>query len=314
MVIVRIEDMISNSCIFLTSLIVAALINLCWKMGYEWLYYKHHYHPPNIVKQIFLRVFEINIGIFLILVIDVILLVYFWSKLNLLELLFDVPLCLVAMASGLLRSEFDQVSFIRKSHSLDYAGGMASNYYFGYLKHVLAASVTDVLEGICERIKLYSAQHSVSFVSDKLVILIPNTMYLNPKIDDSKLLEKTNALEPVIKNRAGVQRRFYNDVYRIKKPINNKYYYIVLEGATPLQSFYDAMQEERNISRTSLKRMQREILLKFYTYLKKLLLSRPDTENEAELILYNAYKEDGSKVDVGEVIISYFHEKLKKET
>lgn len=84
--------------------------------------------------------------------------------------------------------------------------------------------------------------------------------------------------------RAGVHRPYQNDVYKLKRPINGIYYYIALEGATPLQTFYEAMNSSD--SNWKMKEMQREILFKFFITLRK-LLKNPETAQEVELIFYD---------------------------
>lgn len=93
-------------------------------------------------------------------------------------------------------------------------------------------------------------------------------------------------LETIVKNRAGVARPFKNDVYRFTKQINGTYYYVALEGATPMLSFFEAMSYQPSTT-WQMKEMKREILFKFYKHLKKLIKQWPPTEDEAELVLYN---------------------------
>lgn len=93
-------------------------------------------------------------------------------------------------------------------------------------------------------------------------------------------------LETILKNRAGVERPFKNDVYRFTTSINGTYYYVAVEGATPMLSFFESMSYQPSTT-WQMKEMKREILLKFYKHLNKLLNEWPETQDEAELILYN---------------------------
>ncbi|KAH8402295.1 hypothetical protein KR009_011090, partial [Drosophila setifemur] len=199
----------------------------------------------------------------------------------------------------LSRSTLNYSQWIRDPHGLDYAAGMASNYVHGYLKLSLPEREDD---GLKHRMAVYEDKHSVTFGVDRLVILMPDEMFVNGKLE-SKLLEKAEPLETRHINRAGVYRPFKHAVYRLKEKINGKTYYFAMEGATPLLSFYDSMQS--NLSATwQMREMQREIWLKFYKHLKELIKTCPETRNEVELIAYNAHDNQGNLIDVGELLIA----------
>lgn len=91
----------------------------------------------------------------------------------------------------------------------------------------------------------------------------------------------------VIKNRAGVARPFKNDVYRFNKPVNGSYYYVAMEGATPMLSFFEALNFQPSTT-WQMKEMKREIMIKFCKHLKYLLNKWPETQGKAEVVLYNS--------------------------
>ena len=92
-------------------------------------------------------------------------------------------------------------------------------------------------------------------------------------------------LQTVVENRAGVLRTYQNDVYRFKKKINNKTYYITAEGATPLHSFYEALKSNVT-STTEMESLKREILMQFYKSIKKYCSDNDPTRNEVEFVYY----------------------------
>lgn len=91
----------------------------------------------------------------------------------------------------------------------------------------------------------------------------------------------------MVKHRAGVERLFKNDVYRFNIPINGTYYYIAMEGATPMLSFFDALSFQPSTT-WQMKEMRREILIKFFIHLNYLLNKWPETQGRAELVLYSS--------------------------
>ncbi|XP_052842790.1 stimulator of interferon genes protein homolog [Drosophila gunungcola] len=208
--------------------------------------------------------------------------------------------------SDLGQSTLSYAHWIRDSHGLDYAAGMASNYFHGYLKLSLPERKDD---GLKHRMALYEDKMNVTFGVDRLVILIPDEMFVSGELD-SKYLEKVEPLETKFINRAGVYRPFKHAVYKLKHRINGKFYYFAMEGATPMLSFFDAMQF--NLSATwQMQELKREIWLKFYKHLKELITTWPETRNEVELIIYNSHDTKGNLVDVGELLIDHMKNKTK---
>lgn len=216
-----------------------------------------------------------------------------------------MPLYWIFNYAQLGYSPLGYAHWIRDRHGLDYAAGMASNYFHGYLKLALPERNDD---GLKKRMQIYEDTHNISFGIDRLIILVPDNMFVNGIIE-SKLLEKAEPLETKLINRAGVNRPFKHAVYRLKQQINGTTYYFAMEGATPMLSFFEAMNFQSSAS-WQMQEMKREIWLKFFKHLKELLNSLPETRHEVELIVYNSYNSNGDLVDVGEILLAHVQERL----
>lgn len=97
-----------------------------------------------------------------------------------------MPLYWIFQAVQLSSSTLDYSYWIRKSHGLDYASGMASNYFHGYLKLALPERNED---GLRKRMEVYEDAMNVTFALNRLIILIPDEMFVNGVIE-SRFLEK----------------------------------------------------------------------------------------------------------------------------
>ncbi|XP_073846327.1 transmembrane protein sting [Musca autumnalis] len=305
-----IAEYIDNCVRIFSVVLIAELCLRIFLFGREILLYGNYYDIDGGPKwwQMTKRCFSINIYtlIFVLLFVFGSLIRFTMVKdfvLPPLQWFSFMPLYWIAVGVGLTFSHLHYANFLRQSHGLDYAEGMASNYFHGYLKLTLPSHTGH--PGLKERIEQYEAKEHVQFAVKRLIILVPNTMFINSRIE-SRILTKDGVapLETIVKNRAGVERPFKNDVYRFTVPINGRYYYVAVEGATPMLSFFEAMTYHPSTT-WQMKEMKREILLKFYKHLKKLLKEWPPTEDEAELVLYNAYQNDGRPQDVGDVLLSH---------
>ncbi|XP_062132605.1 stimulator of interferon genes protein homolog [Drosophila sulfurigaster albostrigata] len=206
-----------------------------------------------------------------------------------------MPLYWIFTWSQVTHSPLDYAQWIREPHGLDYAAGMASNYFHGYLKIALPEHNGD---GLKKRMQIYEDTHQVTFGINRLIILIPDNMFVKGVIE-SPLLEQVAPLETRFINRAGVNRPFKHAVYRLTQSINGKIYYFAIEGATPMLSFFDAMNSQTSTTK-QMREMKREIWLKFAKHLRELVKGWPETEDEVEMIVYDSRK------DVGKVIHAHF--------
>lgn len=220
--------------------------------------------------------------------------------------LFQMPLYWIWSFTDMDQSTLSYSHWIRDSHGLDYAAGMASNYFHGYLKLSLPERKDD---GLKHRLAMYEDKNNVTFGIKRLVILIPDEMFVNGVLE-SHLLDKAEPLETQFINRAGVYRPFKHDVYRMNKKVNGRTYYFAVEGATPMISFFDATYS--NLSGTwQMQELKREIWIKFYKHLKELITTWPETRDLVELIIYNSHDSKGNLVDVGELLVAHMQNKTK---
>lgn len=81
------------------------------------------------------------------------------------------------------------MEFIRGVEIIDYGGGMATSYYYGYLNLVLPNKEYGNT-GIVERIETYEDKQGVLVPEKKLFILVPRSCHLPVNlVDKSKILE-----------------------------------------------------------------------------------------------------------------------------
>ncbi|XP_055390368.1 stimulator of interferon genes protein homolog isoform X2 [Condylostylus longicornis] len=210
----------------------------------------------------------------------------------------------------------DAAEWIRLGSGVDYASGMASNYFNGYIRLQLPDK-GDGNKGIIERCEEYEGKHGVTFAAKKLFILVSQSLHMKPDIE-SEFLNRAEPLENVIRDRAGAKRPYRNDVYSIiaerafideegtKIKIKEKYY-IVLEGT--MLTFYDTYKNKVT-STDKLKMMKREILLQFYKSIKKYCLECPETQNEVDFIYYNDCEPDGSLKDIGKIVRKHLEDEV----
>ncbi|KOX67371.1 hypothetical protein WN51_08278 [Melipona quadrifasciata] len=188
---------------------------------------------------------------------------------------------------------------INSMQGLDYGSAMAYSYYYGYLRIILP-STGSLNKGLVEKLENIEANHNIEISVHKLFILIPSSSYIPPDLKEKEAsyqwMESAMNLEEEERNRAGIKRRTYhNTVYKIYsngQRLKTTPLYIVVEGATPLN--------ETNVY----KKYGKEIIMKFYEKLKKLISNDAECADLCELIYYNDYDNNGTKVNVAKVILS----------
>lgn len=126
----------------------------------------------------------------------------------------------------------------------------------------------------------FEANNGIDVTIKKLFILLPSSLYLPPDLKEisndwmesagvnksiTKKLIKNNFwnikiffffknLETIILDRSGVKSRTYHKtVYRLRTKgpeiINAKYIYLAVEGASPLQTFFESQQKSHKYAR-----------------------------------------------------------------
>lgn len=131
---------------------------------------------------------------------------------------------------------------------------------------------------IKERIEDYEDSQEVNIPIKKLFVLVPESMYTPGKLNCENLAVSRN-LETVVMNRAGISNRTYhNTVYKIKDTT----WYVVMEGASPLQTFYEAMDRDAR-----LKALRHEIVVSFVKKLRELLNNDQECRHLCEVVHFN---------------------------
>lgn len=196
---------------------------------------------------------------------------------------------------------------------LDYGTGMAYSFYYGYLRLILPNEGTTDSKSIIERIENFEDKHDVTFPVHKLFILIPSSGYIPPNLKEAsdQWMESARELEEEKRDRAGtIKRTYHNSAYKIYMNGRNSGanpVYVVVEGATPLLTFYE-VQKHNHPESIAYKQYKNEITMKFYQKLQEILESEPNTRNLCELIYYNDYDAKGARVNVAKVILERISE------
>lgn len=172
---------------------VADFIRRCYLACTEYFLHRQYYLLDNRASTIISRTFHYNFKtICLAIGLVFVGLVRSSSSGNLLLMLpsktflMFIPLYWIFNAVQLSSSPLDHARWIREPHGLDYASGMASNYFHGYIKLALPARNED---GLQKRMEIYEDAHNVTFGLNRLIILIPDEMFVNGVIE-SDILEK----------------------------------------------------------------------------------------------------------------------------
>lgn len=201
---------------------------------------------------------------------------------------------------------------ISSMNGLDYGTGMAYSYYYGYLRIILPSTGT-ASKGIIEKLENLEDSHNISISIKKLFILIPSSTYIPPDLKDftNSWMESAVELEKEVRDRAGVKNRSYhNNVYKIypegKKPCV-KPEYITVEGATPLQTMFE-VQKHFHPESALYAKYRKEITKTFYLKLKDIIYNDPECRDLCELIYYEDYNSDGTKINVAKIILERISE------
>ncbi|XP_012056591.1 PREDICTED: stimulator of interferon genes protein [Atta cephalotes] len=214
--------------------------------------------------------------------------------------------CLVRM-SNLTEWETGLLSDLSVMKGLDYGTSMAYNFYYGYLKFTLPSSETGK-KGIIEKIENFEDYHNVTFLVHKLFLLIPSSGYIPPDLKEASCqwMENIHELEEERRNRAGnIGRTYRNNAYKIHpggRKSGNKPIYIVVEGATPLLTYYE-VQKHNHPESAVYKQYKPKIIERFYIKLQEILQSNPETKDLCELIYYDDFDAKGNKVNVATILL-----------
>ncbi|XP_014295717.1 stimulator of interferon genes protein homolog isoform X1 [Microplitis demolitor] len=284
-------------------------------------YLKNHY--DNQVHKIFTSTFEFNvISIVFIVICSIYMIMFalrkgdilsytraFDSTSNILIFLLSI---IASQSIGLFRYKSNSTYTFNTLDGVDYGTGMAYSYYYGYLKIILPSDGVNN-PGLRAKMEDYEHNQSTSEVKitipvKKLFILIPESGHIPPDLRDASnnWLESTTNLENEIRDRAGTKRRTYrNTVYKIhpggegqkRRPV-----YIVVEGATPMLTFYEILQHSHKHSDTY-KKNRVQIIAAFYKTLQNILNDNAECRDTCELVYYKDYDKNGTRVNIGEILL-----------
>ncbi|XP_015185642.1 PREDICTED: stimulator of interferon genes protein [Polistes dominula] len=218
----------------------------------------------------------------------------------------------IILFKTLILSEQNVDIDISSMKGLDYGTGMAYSYYYGYLRIVLPSTGT-ASKGLIEKLENIEDSHNISISIKKLFILIPSSTYISSDFKDctNGWMESALELEKEVRDRAGVKNRSYhNNVYKIypegKKPCV-KPEYITVEGATPLLTMFE-VQKHFHPESAIYAKYRKQIIKSFYLKLKDIIYNDPECRELCELIYYEDYNSDGTKVNVAKIILEKISE------
>lgn len=183
---------LAEQCFYiLTVVVVAEILRRICRIFYEYLWYSHYYEPQDQLLTITKRSFGLSMPTTYSFIIFLLLAIFWIAGRNSYPPAYYftyMPLYWIVMALAIHHSHLNYSDWIREPHGLDYAEGMASNYFHGYLKLILPAQTEN--NGLRERMELYENKHKVKFAAKRLFILVPNAMFINSKIESSLLTKE----------------------------------------------------------------------------------------------------------------------------
>lgn len=202
-------------------------------------------------------------------------------------------------------------------NGLDYGTGMAYSFFYGYLKIILPSTGT-ASKGLLERIRHFEDDQNVTVAIKKLFILIPASSHIPPDLKEASdnWMESVKVIEEE-RDRAGLKSRLYrNNIYRIypggedttERPI-----YIVVEGATPILTFFEVQQHSHRET-ILYKEHRRDILSAFHEKLKELIDTNLDCRGLCELVYYEDYDRNGKKNNIGKILLERIRKLQGNET
>ncbi|KAI4494434.1 hypothetical protein M0802_008926 [Mischocyttarus mexicanus] len=174
---------------------------------------------------------------------------------------------------------------ISNMNGLDYGTGMAFSYYYGYLKIILPSTGT-ASKGFIEKLENLEDNHNISVSVKKLFILIPSSAYTSPDLKDFSNSWMESALQ----------------LEKEEKKPSVKPEYVAIEGASPLLTMFEVQKHSHPESATYTK-YHKQIIKAFYLKLKDIIYNDLNCRDLCELIYYEDYNSDGTKVNVAKIIL-----------
>uniref|UniRef100_A0A1B6GS67 STING ligand-binding domain-containing protein n=1 Tax=Cuerna arida TaxID=1464854 RepID=A0A1B6GS67_9HEMI len=211
--------------------------------------------------------------------------------------LLDIFICLLIPALGLYY-QWDDCPLLesyRLEETSKFSGGscMARGFFYGYLKIITP--------GLYDKIIIFQNENNLSDKEvpvKRLFVLIPSSTFIF-----DKLRKEADTVEPVEEgldahkqDRGLVLKRAYqNSMYKVRNKEKDRDYYVPLEGATPLKTFYETC-----ISEPQYKEFKSEIISSFYYELERLINRDRIVKDMVELIYYD--DENDPDIELAEVV------------
>lgn len=181
---------------------------------------------------------------------------------------------------------YDLVRFLRKGSGLDFASGMASSFFHGFLKIVLKEDPDG--NSFKRRLRAYEDFHKVKFAVKKLFILIPRSCSLQRQFED-EYIDVRDSLETKYINRGGLKQRPYTvGVYGFKEKMkrncdqDKSYFYVAAMTATPLITFHEFLEFNPSVVP-----YKTEVLKNFVKELQKLVSLDWEIEEVTEIVEFD---------------------------
>lgn len=181
---------------------------------------------------------------------------------------------------------YDLIRFLRKGSGLDFASGMASSFFHGFLKIVLKEDVDG--NSFKKRLGAYEDLHTVKFALKKLFILIPRSCCLQRQFEDEHISVR-ESLETKYVNRGGLKQRPYTvGVYGFNKQMkrncdqDQSYFYVAAMTATPLITFHEFLEFNPAVVP-----YKTEVLKNFVKELRKLMSLDREIEKLVEIVEFD---------------------------
>ncbi|XP_011314247.1 stimulator of interferon genes protein [Fopius arisanus] len=302
-----IDAVMMASLYYMMILICGFIIRTCNFLS-EIQFAKTHYE--NGITSVLKATFEINGQSIFLMVFSVIVLSAYcakegnpvtqaWAHGPLSSCLAYALAYILSDAVNLNESNYMTIRTIRLMAGVDYGGGMAFSYFYGYLRIILP--------GLRKKMEIYEAAQDVTIPVKKMFILIPESGHIPPDLCDASYqwLEATTNLEHIVIDRAGVKRRNYkNTVYKIhpnSQAMGHRPVYVITEGATPMMTFWEILIHDHEQTATY-KQNRMQIVASFYKTLQQLIDNDPECRDVCELVYYKDY-EKGKKINVAEILL-----------
>lgn len=204
-----------------------------------------------------------------------------------------------------------EVRYHRHSWGLIHTGvNLALTYGQNYL-YVLVDPSSRLhrrkLWSLRERMLQYEQDNEVRLAVRKLFILMPMSCYIEPVLGSSgdEDIEVANPMDDLVLSRGGTQARTYNNtVYKIRNG-DDRPYYVVAEGATPLLT----LNEMRECGELTAEQLQEQII-NFLEKIHELVYANAACRSSILLLPYRDTMEDGTPVPVSSVLRNAIRKEL----